>query len=258
MADRPTVTTLGAGAKYDVTTLNANFTALRDEFDNVLGTNGVSGSNNTASDNHDMNSNKIINLTDPTGNQDAATKKYGDDNWGGAVTIATEAAAAAALVSETNAATSETNAATSETNAATSETNAATSETNAATSATAAANSAKTVFMIAVTGEAQVLTTGTAKVTFRMPFALTLTAVRASLTTTSSSGIPTFDINETGSTILSTKLTIDASETTSTTADAAVVISDTALADDAEMTIDIDTAGTGAAGAKIYLIGDPA
>jgi hypothetical protein len=33
------------------------------------------------------------------------------------------------------------------------------------------------------------------------------------------------------------------------------VISDTALADDAEITIDIDTAGTGATGAKVWLIG---
>ena len=135
---------------------------------------------------------------------------------------------------------------------------AAVSATAAAVSAAAAANSAKTVFMIAVTGETATLTTGTAKITFRMPFALTLTDVRASLDTVSSSGIPTVDINEGGSTILSTKLTIDASEKTSTTADAAVVISDTALADDAEMTIDVDVAGTGAKGLKVYLIGDPA
>lgn len=111
------------------------------------------------------------------------------------------------------------------------------------------------VLMIAVSDETTAITTGTAKVTFRMPFALTLTGVRASLTTASSSGTPTVDINEGGSTILSTKLTIDASEKTSTTAATAAVISDSALADDAEMTIDIDVAGTGAAGLKVYLIG---
>jgi hypothetical protein len=108
---------------------------------------------------------------------------------------------------------------------------------------------------IAVGDETTAITTGTAKVTFRMPHAMTLTAVRASLTTASSSGIPTVDINEGGSTILSTKLTIDASEKTSTTAATAAVISDTALADDAEMTIDIDVAGTDAAGLKVWLIG---
>lgn len=108
---------------------------------------------------------------------------------------------------------------------------------------------------VAISDETTAITTGTAKITFRMPFAFTLTEVRASLATASSSGTPTFDINEAGSTILSTKLTIDANEKTSTTAATAAVISDTALADDAEITIDVDVAGTGAKGAKITLIG---
>jgi hypothetical protein len=47
---------------------------------------------------------------------------------------------------------------------------------------------------------------------------------------------------------LSTKLTIDANEKTSTTAATAAVISDSTIADDAEITFDIDTAGTGAKG----------
>ena len=111
------------------------------------------------------------------------------------------------------------------------------------------------VIAVAVSDEETAITTGNAKVTFRMPFAMTLTAVRASLTTASTSGLPTFDINEGGTTILSTKLTIDANEKTSTTAATAAVISDSALADDAEITIDIDVAGTGAKGAKVYLIG---
>lgn len=121
--------------------------------------------------------------------------------------------------------------------------------------ATTGANAAQEVICIAISDETTAITTGTAKVTFRMPYAFTLSAVRASLSTASSSGTPTFDINEAGTTILSTKLTIDANEKTSTTAATAAVISDTALADDAEITIDIDTAGTGAKGAKIYLIG---
>lgn len=108
---------------------------------------------------------------------------------------------------------------------------------------------------IACSDETTALTTGTAKVTFRMPSAVTLTAVRASLTTVSSSGIVTVDINESGSTILSTKLTIDVGEKTSTTAAVPPVISDAALADDAEITIDIDVAGTGATGLKIFLLG---
>src|SRR4030067_105697 len=110
-------------------------------------------------------------------------------------------------------------------------------------------------FVVACSDETTAITAGTAKVTFRMPYAFTVTAVRASLTTASSSGTPTIDINEGGVSILSTKLTIDANELTSTTAASAAVISDTALADDASITIDIDTAGTGAKGLKVTIIG---
>jgi hypothetical protein len=108
---------------------------------------------------------------------------------------------------------------------------------------------------IALSDETTAITTGTAKVTIRMPYAFTLTAVRANLNTASTSGIPTVDINEAGVSILSTKLTIDANEKTSTTAATAAVISDTSLADDAEITFDIDVAGTGAKGLKVWLIG---
>lgn len=110
---------------------------------------------------------------------------------------------------------------------------------------------------IACGDEVTALTAGAAKVTFRMPFAMTLTEVRASLTAAQSSGsIFTVDINESGSTILSTKLTIDNNEKTSTTATTAPVISDASLADDAEITIDIDQIGNGSAtGLKVYLIG---
>jgi len=108
---------------------------------------------------------------------------------------------------------------------------------------------------ISVVSESTTLTTGTAKRTFRMPFAFTVTSVRASVSTASSSGLPTVDINEGGTTILSTKLTIDANELTSTTATTAAVVSDTSLADDAEITIDIDVAGTGAKGLKVYING---
>lgn len=116
-------------------------------------------------------------------------------------------------------------------------------------------NAGKVEIGIAISDETTALTTGTAKATFRMPHALTLTAVRLSLTTASSSGLPTIDINESGTTVISTKLTCDATEKTSTTAATAAVISDSALADDAEITIDIDVAGTGATGAKVWLIG---
>jgi ribonuclease HIII len=111
--------------------------------------------------------------------------------------------------------------------------------------------------VLAASDESTALTTGTAKVTFRMPYAMTLTSVRCSLTTAQASGsILTVDINDSGISILSTKLMIDNTEKTSTTAATAAVISDTALADDAEITIDIDQVGDGTAkGLKITLIG---
>jgi hypothetical protein len=111
--------------------------------------------------------------------------------------------------------------------------------------------------IIACSDETTDLTTGTAKVTFRMPYAFTLTAVRASVTTAPTGSTIIVDINEAGSTILSTKLSIDAGEKTSTTAASAAVISDTALANDAEITVDIDQIGSTIAGAglKVYLIG---
>jgi hypothetical protein len=113
------------------------------------------------------------------------------------------------------------------------------------------------VIQLACSDETTALTTGTGKITFRMPYAMTVTAVRASLTTAQTSGsVLTVDINDSGTTILSTKLTFDNTEKTTTTATTAAVISDTALADDAEISIDIDQIGDGTAkGLKVTIIG---
>lgn len=111
--------------------------------------------------------------------------------------------------------------------------------------------------VVACSDEITPLTTGVAKVTFRMPFAMTLLEVRASLSTAQTSGsILTVDINKTGTSILSTKLTIDNTEKTSMTAATLPVISDSSLTDDAEITIDIDQIGDSTAkGLKVTLIG---
>lgn len=111
--------------------------------------------------------------------------------------------------------------------------------------------------LVAVSDETTALTAGVGKLTFRMPYAFTLASVKASLTTAQVGGaILTVDINEGGASILSTKLSIDNTEKTSLTAATPAVISDTALAADAEITIDIDAVGDGTAkGLKIALIG---
>ena len=111
-------------------------------------------------------------------------------------------------------------------------------------------------FIVAISDETTALTTGTAKVTFRAPYAFTVTGVKLSTTTANTGGtLLTVDINEGGTTILSTKLTTDASEKTSTTAATAAVISDSSIANDAEITIDIDAVGStvAGAGAKVYI-----
>src|SRR4249919_1493253 len=112
-------------------------------------------------------------------------------------------------------------------------------------------------FVVACSDETTALTTGTAKVTFRMPYAFTVTAVYASLTTAQTSGsIFTVDINEAGTSIISTKLTIDNGEDDSDTAATPAVISDASLAHRAKMTVDIDQIGDGTAkGLKITLVG---
>jgi hypothetical protein len=108
--------------------------------------------------------------------------------------------------------------------------------------------------VVACSDETTPLTTGQ-KVEFRMPHAMTVSSVRASLTTASTSGNPVIDVREGGTSIFSTKPSIDANEKTSTTAATAAVLSDTSLADDASITIHVDTAGTAAAGLKVTFIG---
>lgn len=111
--------------------------------------------------------------------------------------------------------------------------------------------------LIDVPDETSDLTTGTAKYTFRMPYAFTLTGVRASVNTAPTGSTIEVDINENGASVLSTVISIDATEKTSTTAVTPPVISDSALADDAEITIDVDQVGstTAGKGLKVVLLG---
>ncbi len=107
---------------------------------------------------------------------------------------------------------------------------------------------------VALSDETTSITTGVAKITLRAPYAWTLTRIpRASLSSASVSGIPTVDINVNGNSILSTKLTIDENEKTSTTAATAAALSSTSIADDAEITMDVDVAGSAAKGLKVTL-----
>lgn len=70
--------------------------------------------------------------------------------------------------------------------------------------------------------------------------AITIKAVGAYVDTAGTTGVCTFNIKEAGTTILSTKITIDSTEKTSETAATPPVISDASIAADAIVTFDID------------------
>jgi hypothetical protein len=109
----------------------------------------------------------------------------------------------------------------------------------------------------ACSDETTAITAGSGKLTFRMPYAMTLTAVRASLTTPQASGsIFTVDIIQNGVSVLSPKLTINNTQRTSTTATTPAVIVVSSLSDDAEIRVDVTQIGDGTAkGLKVTLIG---
>jgi hypothetical protein len=112
-------------------------------------------------------------------------------------------------------------------------------------------------FIVSLTGETSDATVADDLAQIRLPFAFELTAVRAFCNTAPTGATLTFDIEEAGSSILSTLITIDATEKTSTTASTPPVISDSTLADDAIISFNCDQIGSTVAGAgiKIVLIG---
>lgn len=117
-----------------------------------------------------------------------------------------------------------------------------------------AASSGVLSMIIACSDETSNLTTGAAKVTFRAPHAMTIVGVRANVNSASAGAAVQVDINDNGISIFSTPLTIDAGEETSVTAAVPAVITNSAFADDDEITIDIDAVGTTPAkGLKVHI-----
>lgn len=111
--------------------------------------------------------------------------------------------------------------------------------------------------VLTVGDETTALTNGDGKLTIRMPYAFTLTEIRASVVTAPTGANIIIDVERNGASVFSTLLTIDATEKTSTTAAIPAVLSTTNLANDDEMEINIDNIGSTVAGAglKIYFIG---
>ena len=113
-------------------------------------------------------------------------------------------------------------------------------------------------FIVAVSDEVTDLTTGTDKVKFRMPYALSVTEVRASVTEAPTGSVITVAIFKGGDPMLSTPISIDAGEKSSLTAATPPVISDGSLTNDIEMSVDITAVGstTAGKGLKVMIIGN--
>lgn len=111
----------------------------------------------------------------------------------------------------------------------------------------------KTELAYALADETSNLTVGTL-ITFRMPFAMTLSEVRISLNDAPTISSVIVDVKENGVSIFSTLLSIDASEKTSVTAATPAVISDINLADDAEITVETTQIGSGDTGKGLKIL----
>lgn len=112
--------------------------------------------------------------------------------------------------------------------------------------------------IINVGDETTNISTGVGKITFRMPHALTLTGVRASLTVAQAAGANlSVNIKQFGTSILSTGLSFDNNGNTTVGASTPpAVISNVNLVDNGVISVDVDVVGTPAAkGLKVYLTG---
>lgn len=102
------------------------------------------------------------------------------------------------------------------------------------------------VIGIAAGDENTPMVVGIKKVTFRLPFKMTITSVRATLTREQTVGDPvTIDVNAAGTSIFTTRITIDNNEKSSVTAATPAVIDPARAnqADDTEITVDVDQLG---------------
>lgn len=110
----------------------------------------------------------------------------------------------------------------------------------------------------AISDESTALTTGTAKLTYYMPRAFTIKEIYACVTTAPTGANLIIDVNDGGTSIMTTnKLTIEATEFSTTTATTGPTLTDTALAAGTALTFDIDQIGStvAGAGAKVTLLG---
>ncbi len=116
-------------------------------------------------------------------------------------------------------------------------------------------------FVVACSDEITPLSTGLAVTKIRMPYALTLSDVRGSVTTAATgTTLLSFDIFESTASIFSTIPTFPAGATTTVGSTAPYVFSNPSLTDNAVISFNIDSIGSSLPGygLKVYLIGNKA
>lgn len=101
------------------------------------------------------------------------------------------------------------------------------------------------------------ISAGVQKEELYMPFSFLVQEVRATVSVAPTGSTIIVDVNKNGTSILSTKLSIDAGELTSETASVPAVISTSAFADSDVISFDIDQIGATVPGQnlKVYVIG---
>lgn len=110
----------------------------------------------------------------------------------------------------------------------------------------------------ACSDETTVIQSGNAKITFHAPYNFTLLSIFAGLTTPEPSGQDFLvDVNKNGASVLSTKISIEATEETSLTSASQPVISTSSFTKGDKITIDVDQIGdpfnAAATGLKVYM-----
>jgi hypothetical protein len=108
--------------------------------------------------------------------------------------------------------------------------------------------------MLVLSDDLSTLVTASPALTIRALYAMSITNARSNLKTASSSGTVVVDILVGGTSIFgATKLTIDSSSKTSVGSTSPITIANPTVADDAEITFNITSAGTNASGLKVVI-----
>ena len=112
-------------------------------------------------------------------------------------------------------------------------------------------------FIVAINSEDETTTTGTGKSTFRLPFTFQILEARASVKSAPEGSSILVDVNQNGISIFSNQLEIPGGSKTSQDALVLPTFSTSTLADDSEISIDVDQVGSTSPGSglKVYLSG---